>query len=269
MLFTFLSFFTTEVINLLLYCAQQFGMALGVGGETIVLLAYLISIRDGILEESEERFAKAAKAVTGFGIFCIIASGAGVTLTHYLGGQTALILEPASLFKWSLVAIVFFLRVFNRGITLSEGLFEGFSGASWYALFLVHILAPVGGWGILGVAYGAWLVGFVLIWMLLVFLLRGNPDAAKRNIQIFPQSSPGGMRQSAYLSYQPIHDPHKVSAAVVATTLAAAPVAARSFSSAPSASVPPAPPLQPTPLLGRVQVMPRSPNEVPQKPVLQ
>ena len=269
---------SSELLNLAVYCLQQFGMAFGVGAETIVLVAYLIAVRDGIIDEEEARFARAARAVTALGIFCILGSGAGITLVHYVHGQTALVLEPAFLFKWSLVGIVFLLRVFNRGSSFGDGLFEGFSGASWYALFLVHILAPAAGWGVLGFIYGTWLVGFVLLWTALVLVLRGNPSALATPARAKQERYPQAPTQSAYVPYQPMYAGANQAPSVFPST----PSVARAFSPAaptpsastvqvPDAPIPPAPKptavIPPPPpgtvgALKHIQVMPRSPDDI-------
>lgn len=262
-------FFSIEILNLIFYCAQQFGMALGVGAETIVLIAYLISIRDGMVDSEEERFAKAARTVTGIGIFCIIASGVGITITHYLHGEASIILEPAFLFKWSLVCVVCLLRVFNRGSSLGGGLFEGFSGGTWYALFLVHILAPMAGWSILGVIYGAWLVGFVIVWTALVFMMRGSLTSPVSNPS--PRIPlPAG--QQPYVPHQPTQGYQKGSAFPAPPSFARAYSPTPPVPATPTSPLPPPPPpssgagtndRDPTSFLKKIQVMPHSPDVSP------
>ena len=305
MFFSFLASFypfSNELLNLIFYCLQQFGMALGLGAETVLLIAYLVAVRDGLVDEQETRFLKAARFVAGLGVFCIIASGAGITLMHYLHGEAAVVLAPAFLFKWSLVGIVFLLRIFDRGNSLSSGLFEGFSGATWYALFLVHILAPETGWSILGVIYGAWVLGFVLLWSALVLVLRGNPELGEARLAHARRKNysetPG---QTPYTPYQPMYA-SAPAAANKPSIFPPQPTVARAFSSAPpvtptpaftppspaptpapaapttSVAMPPAPPPPPVPPapptispvsetpktgLSHIQVMPRSPSEIP------
>ena len=68
-------FISFDVINLVLYIMQQFGVMLAVGAQTIVLVAYLSTIRDGVVDNQEERFAKAVKKVLYVGIALIVVSG--------------------------------------------------------------------------------------------------------------------------------------------------------------------------------------------------
>jgi len=56
--------------------------------------------------------------------------------------------------------------------TLPETVAEGLLGGTWYALFVVHILAPVTSWGNLVTLLAVWLVGFNLIWYVVVFATR-------------------------------------------------------------------------------------------------
>ncbi|MEI7719919.1 MAG: hypothetical protein WCI89_01785 [bacterium] len=269
-----------EILNLIFYSLQQFGMAFGVGAETIVLIAYLMAVRDGTVDDEEERFTKAARTVAGVGIFLLLASGAGITLTHYLHGETSIVLAPAFLFKWSLIGIVTSLRMLNRGNSLGSGLLEGFSGASWYALFLVHILAPAAGWSILGIIYGGWLVGFALFWTALVFMVRGS-----RNIRTVQKSETRSAQKSvptqARTPYQSIYNNQNAPTFPQQQTIARAysPTAPTTAQDATSTLVPPALPTMPpppppaplappvsgqTPFLRNVQVMPRSPNDIRQ-----
>ncbi len=42
------------LVNLILYCAQQFGIALGVGAETVLLVASLQAMRDGSINDEDD-----------------------------------------------------------------------------------------------------------------------------------------------------------------------------------------------------------------------
>ncbi|MCX6820287.1 MAG: hypothetical protein NT019_03350 [Candidatus Adlerbacteria bacterium] len=162
-------------VSLLLYCVQQFGMALGVGAQTVLLLAYLHSMRDGAYDDQEKKFAKAVRHVMDFGFVSILLSGLGIVVLAYLAGQQEAFFSTIFLFKWSLISILLALSILNRGTSLVAGLLQGLTAGTWYALFVVHILAPEAPWLQLGEFYGAWLVGFTLCWTLVVFALRGKP----------------------------------------------------------------------------------------------
>lgn len=168
---------TLGLVNFGLYCFQQFGMALGIGAETVLLVAYLHSIRDGIVDEEEKGFARATRHVMDAGLFLILITGAGVVITQYLMGQPLSIFSTAFLFKWSLLGIILVMTVLNRGTSLVAGLLQGLAAGTWYAMFVVHILAPEASWQQFGEFYGAWLVGFMVCWTVLVFALKGKTPA--------------------------------------------------------------------------------------------
>ena len=52
---------------------------------------------------------------------------------------------------------------------MPQWIVHGFAGGTWFALFVLHILAPVAPWETLLLLYGAWLAGFFLCWIGLVF----------------------------------------------------------------------------------------------------
>lgn len=164
--------FERELISLILYAAQQWGIVLAVGGQTIVLLAYLIAMRDRVVDDKEAQFARAVRTVLFAGLGLIILSGVGITALHYMAGEIGVLLSPAYLFKWLLVAVVgLFAFGIGKGL-LPEWLGEGLAGGTWYALFFLHILAPVTTWENLLTLYGGWLAAFFLAWTALVFSTR-------------------------------------------------------------------------------------------------
>jgi hypothetical protein len=170
---------SSDFIGLILYCVQQLGVTLGVGSQTILLVAYLIWMRDGILDSKEAQFSRAVRAVLNTGLMCIVVSGVGITLMHMLAGESSTVLAPAYLFKWLLIVLTVVLTLISRNSTRS--ILYGVAGGTWYALFLVHILAPVTTWSNLLTLYAVWLVGFVLCWEALAFLMRDRalrPKAA-------------------------------------------------------------------------------------------
>jgi hypothetical protein len=163
-------FLSADFLNLIFYCAQQLGVTLGVGAETIMLAAYLISMRDGIVDEKETQYARAIKRVMVVALWLIVLSGLGITALHLTAGESATVFASAFLFKWVLIVLAIALTLLRRVSKLS--VVEGIIGGTWYALFLVHILAPVTTWFNLGTLYAVWLVGFVLCWEALVVMRR-------------------------------------------------------------------------------------------------
>ena len=163
-----------SVLNLIFYCAQQLGVTLGVGAETVLLVAYLQSMRDGTVDDEEKGFARAVRRVMDVGLFLIIVSGIGIIVADYITGQQEAFFSTIFLFKWSLIGIVLFMSLINRGSSLAAGLMQGLAAGTWYALFVVHILAPDASWIQLGEFYGIWLVAFMVLWTTLVFALKGK-----------------------------------------------------------------------------------------------
>lgn len=162
------------VVDLILYCMQQLGVMLGVGAETIMLFAYLHAIGDGVVDEQEQGFAGAIRRILFTGIIFIILSGALITTLELAAGHQQVVFSPGFMFKWCLIGLVTFFFFSIRGTSLPAGLSEGFVGATWYALFIVHILAPMTTWGQVSALYGVWLVVFLLLWVSAVFFLRGS-----------------------------------------------------------------------------------------------
>lgn len=171
--------FSADFLNLILYCMQQLGVTLGVGAETIMLAAYLISMRDGVVDEKETQYAQAIKRVMAFALWFIVISGVGITLLHLMVGEGSTILTSAYLFKWVLIAVAVALTMLRKEAPRSS-MVEGLIGGTWYALFLVHILAPVTTWFNLGTLYAVWLVGFVICWEALALKMRDKKWSVPR-----------------------------------------------------------------------------------------
>ncbi len=171
---------SADFFGLILYCVQQLGVTLGVGSQTILLVAYLISMRDGILDSKEAQFSRAVRAVLNTGLMCIVISGVGITFMHILAGEGTTVLAPAYLFKWLLIILALGLTLISKDSTKS--LLYGVAGGTWYALFLVHILAPVTTWSNLFTLYVVWLVGFILCWEALTFLMRDRAGRPKPQV---------------------------------------------------------------------------------------
>ncbi len=164
-------FLSADLVNLLLYCSQQLGVTLGVGAETIMLAAYLIAMRDGVVDAKETQYARAIRRTMAVALILIVISGLGISALHIIAGKSSILATPAYLFKILLILLVGVLTLARRSMPQSSWV-EGLIGGTWYALFLVHILAPVTGWANLFVMYAVWLVGFVICWEILVVMRR-------------------------------------------------------------------------------------------------
>lgn len=181
-------FFSIEMADLVLYCVQQIGMMLAVGAETIVLIAYAVSMRDGKADETEIRFSKAVHRALSIGVLFIVVSGVLITLIHVTGSQSSIVFEPIFLFKWLLIVELIGIYIWQRGKTFSRPLIEGVIGGTWYALFMVHILAPITTWANLLVLYTIFVAGFVVIWSVIVKATSPHTDKrAEKKVEAKPQ----------------------------------------------------------------------------------
>ena len=176
--------FSVDAVNLLLYCAQQLGVMLGVGSASILLVAYLVSTRDGAIDSKEEQFGRAVTTIQTVGLWIIIASGLAITAMHISGGALDVVLSPAYLFKWLLIGFLFSASLFRQRKAYPHFIWEGIIGANWYALFIVHIVAPIAMWADLIVLYVIWSVGFVLCYVAIVYAMHAT-DSQPREVQKF------------------------------------------------------------------------------------
>ncbi len=170
--------FDAGLINLILYCAQQLGVALGLGAQTIMLVAYVTAMRDRVIEDTEAKFLRATRSTLWVSLVLIVFSGAAITAVHYLAGQTDIVQSPAYLFKLALIAAVIALTA--SLYVLPETFAEGLLGGTWYALFMVHILGPVTSWQNLLELYAVWMVGFNLVWYIIAFSSREKKQKSAR-----------------------------------------------------------------------------------------
>jgi len=169
-----------DLIPLALYLVQQLGIMLGVGSATVLLVAYLVSMRDGLVENKEAQFSRVVQHVLEIGLVCIVLSGAIITAMHAMAGQYEVISSPAYFFKWLLVGFVSVALVMRRAKPFISSLGEGLVGATWYALFILHVVAPIAFWTDLLILYFVWIAGFMLLWMSLSKLITARgPMAAK------------------------------------------------------------------------------------------
>ncbi|MBP9711178.1 MAG: hypothetical protein KBD50_02895 [Candidatus Pacebacteria bacterium] len=169
-----------DLIPLALYLVQQLGIMLGVGSATVLLISYLVSMRDGLVENKEAQFSRVVQHVLEIGLVCIVLSGAIITAMHTMAGQYDIISSPAYFFKWILVAFVSVAIVMRRAKPFISSLGEGFVGATWYALFILHVVAPIAFWTDLLILYFVWVAGFMLLWMSLSKLITARgPVVAK------------------------------------------------------------------------------------------
>lgn len=159
-----------ELFALGIYSAQWLGVVLGVGAEVVLLIAHLIALHD----RKPDWLASmpAIRASQFVGLALIILSGAGAVAFHIAVGQQELLLLPIFGFKWALIIAVAVAYALEKNLSKGRALLEGFSGATWLALFLVHSVAPQTDWPTLLSFYGLWVVVFAMLWGIFVLLMR-------------------------------------------------------------------------------------------------
>lgn len=127
-------------------------------------------------ERFNEHLRTAARWVRFVGLLLIILSGGVVGYVHFIAGETAILEEPAFVFKWLLVVLLLGFHLLDK-VQRGRGVILWLEGASWYALFLVHTLAPVISWADILIAYGAWIIAFGAVWG--IFLYAVTPRKKK------------------------------------------------------------------------------------------
>lgn len=187
-----------EVVGLALYALQQFGIALGVGGETVLLLS----------GASNPMLAGVARRITRIALWLIILSGILITSAHIIAGEGATVGEPAYLFKWLLIFLILGAGFLSRG-TVSTVIV----GGTWFALFFLHTLAPVAPWLGLAIIYAGWMALFALVFLLLHSRsgVHDAPPAEEHAQEYVPQVAapqpPPAPRPAPVLRAQPIRPP--------------------------------------------------------------
>ena len=279
-------------LTLGLYLVQQLGVMLGVGSAAIMLVAYVVANRDGTVDAGEATFARTIERVLMVGLFLMISSGMGITILHLLSGQSDTIFTPAYILKWYLIVVVTLPVIIGHVNPFPTLDLEGFFGAHWFALFILHIVAPIASWIDLIIAYVLFVVVFHVFWGIIARALRARvglpsvkqappapaapkpvapPVVIKPPPQIAPTPKPVVASVAPAKPAAPAHvaatvAPHKPAELPAAHTTPAKPA----VPSKPVLSVPAKPPLKPeeitdlnvNPFLPTIRVMPRTPEDV-------
>lgn len=154
---------------------------LGVGAQSVLLCAHLVRIHRGEFDDQQASFARAARGALGFGFFLIITSGLAAVAVHFLQGRYDILFAPAFVFKWILISGLVGAYQLQKHLHAWSDLLAWLAGGSWYALFLVHSLAPIASWASLGMLYCAWMLFFGALWGVFVLIMR------KRGVALEPQ----------------------------------------------------------------------------------
>ena len=161
-----------------IYVFQQLGIMLGVGAQTVLLCTHLLNIHRAEPDAPHASYAAAARKSLSVGFFLIIVSGLAAVAVHILGGNTAVLFAPAFLFKWLLIVLALGIFLLQNRLSHWSDVVAWLAGGTWYALFLVHTLAPITSWFNLVALYGAWLAAFGIIWVLFVLIMRKTAHGA-------------------------------------------------------------------------------------------
>lgn len=161
-----------DLISLSVSLVQEAGVLLGVGALTITLVAHLLALHSH-RDELTHAYVRAAQACRAIALILIIVSGGAAILVHIETHTTALLTSPAFLFKWVLIALLAAFYFLERGATSYwQDTVEGFEGANWYALLIVHTMVPVISWALVLQIYAGWLAAFGVVWAIFVWIMR-------------------------------------------------------------------------------------------------
>jgi hypothetical protein len=154
------------LFSLAVFATQQLGIVLGVGAETVLLVVYLLALERHQAEHAH--LPPLARMLQRWGLGIVIVSGLGAVALHMWLGQENILLAPAFIFKWILLAVLcgwYWVESYAVRLPLfAAAVVRGVGGAQWYALLVVHLLAPVVTWPYLLLLYAAWVVVFVAGW---------------------------------------------------------------------------------------------------------
>lgn len=160
--------FLAEIALFGIYLAQQAGVYLAVGAQTILLAAHLVDVHKAHFNET---FRQTCRAVREVGLVLIVLSGLGAVYFHYTQDTLAVLQAPSFIFKWWLAGLLVVLHVGDL-VKHGRSAVLWLEGGSWYALFILHLLAPAVSWAYVLAAYGSWMAVFGLGWTLFVLLVR-------------------------------------------------------------------------------------------------
>ena len=155
-----------ETFALSLYLLQQLGIALGVVASTFAVTFYIAGMADRSLDSSERKFLNIVKSARTYGLICIIGSGLLITSAHLLA-EDAVVFAPAYIFKWLLIMFIVLVTTAGHFDFLPEDVSGAINGGTWFALYILHILAVDVGWAVLFGFFVAWLALFSMLFVLL------------------------------------------------------------------------------------------------------
>lgn len=171
-----------EIFALVIYSVQWLGVVLGVGAEVVLLLAHLMALHDKRPTWLDS--IPAVRMVQFISLMFIVGSGVAAVLYQILIGQPGLLLAPVFDFKWLLIIALVFAYMLEKNAMHGHAALEGFTGATWLALFMVHSVAPVAPWLGLILFYTAWMVVFGVVWGAFVLFMKYTGGSISINITL-------------------------------------------------------------------------------------
>lgn len=193
---------------------QQLGIVLGVGAQTILLTAHFLALHSRRSEEMHG-YVHTARQVRAVSLMLIILSGVAAVIIHLQTGTSETLFAPAFIFKWGLIGILALFHMLEEGSAgYKQDAIEGFEGTNWYALFIVHTMAPVVSWAFLLEIYGGWFVAFGTVWVAFVAFMRWqgttkapNPMPAAPATPLPPKPAPAAVPIPVLPKLQPQPQP--------------------------------------------------------------
>ncbi len=200
-----------EVFALVIYSVQWLGVVLGVGAEVVLLVAHLIALHHRQPQWIES--VPAVRAAQFIGLLLIVASGVAAVVYQFLIGDTAPLFMAVFGFKWALIIALSVAYMLEKNLLRGHAVLEGFTGATWLALFLVHSVAPISPWLDLILFYTAWIIAFGVVWGSFVLLMKytGKGSITAPAAKLPDQKVPGFTRPAEKPQARPDHFAQKVS----------------------------------------------------------
>ncbi len=94
-----------DLISFVVSLAQEIGIVAGVGAVTLTLIGHLLSLH-ARKNETVFGYVRAARHIRALALMGIIVSGGAAVLIHFQSGTPEVLVAPAYLFKWLLIALL-------------------------------------------------------------------------------------------------------------------------------------------------------------------
>lgn len=267
------------LVDLFVFIVQQLGIVLGTGAEVVLLYCYIRALHHGAVGADHSVLVRGSRHVQAASLGLIIVSGVLAVGSDFYSGSAATIGEPAYIGKWLLIFVVVACFFGQEKVPARYAPWlRGFAGANWLALFLLHSIAPLISWMLLGLLYAFLLLVAMLLWHTALLQVRPKPIPQATAATAAPPAvvapsaptvkpvvppPPPPQKPPPPLSPAPLPAVSHVPLKAVAPT---PPPAAPAPKPAPVAPAPPVPVSAPSydenPDLPAVRVMPKTPGDI-------